>query len=81
MNYFIRGAIEKAAKNQCLVEITYTDSKGAVSTRMVEPYEFKNDALYAFCTIKNGMRCFKTNKISRASATNVKFTPRWEILI
>lgn len=73
--------IKIAAKNSTLVSISYQDSKGNFTERLVEPYEIKNGSLFAYCTEKESIRNFKLSKINAAYHSTIKFTPRWSINI
>lgn len=73
--------IKIAAKNSTLVSISYLDSKGNFSERLVEPYEIKNGSLFAYCTEKESIRNFKLAKINSAYRSTIKFNPRWTINI
>ncbi len=73
--------IRKSAQRQRTVNITYRDSKGEVSTREVEPYEFKDGGLYAYCYRRQNIRFFKADRIQHAKITNRTFIPRWPIKI
>lgn len=73
--------IEEAAKSTRLLTITYVDQKGKVSFRTVEPYEIKNNSLFAFCYQAQGIRQFKLDKIQDTEVDVHLFTPRFPILI
>lgn len=73
--------IRNAANNQLLVTINYTDSKGIMSERIVEPYEIKNGSLYAYCTDKESIRMFKISRINSAVCSSIKYVPRWPVNI
>lgn len=73
--------IKISAKNKTLVSISYLDSKGNFTERLVEPYEIKNGSLFAYCTEKESIRNFKLSKINAAYHSTIKFNPRWPINI
>lgn len=73
--------IKIAAKNNTLLSISYLDSKGNFTERLVEPYELKNGSLFAYCTEKESIRNFKLSKINAAYSSTIKFNPRWPINI
>lgn len=73
--------IRLSAKNTTLLSISYLDSKGNFSERLVEPYEIKNGSLFAYCTEKESIRNFKLTKINAAYHSTIKFNPRWPINI
>lgn len=73
--------IKTAADRNLLLRISYTDKKGASTSRLVEPYEIKNGSLWAYCTERDSIRNFKLSNIGMTTVTNVPFTPRFPILI
>lgn len=73
--------IRTAAQNSVLVSISYLDSKGNFSERLVEPYEIKNGSLFAYCLEKESIRNFKLANINAAYHSTIKFKPRWAINI
>ena len=73
--------IRIAAKNLTLVSISYQDSKGNFSERLVEPYEIKNGSLFAYCTERESIRNFKLSQINAAYHSTIKFNPRWPVNI
>lgn len=77
----IFNKIKSAADGQNLLQITYVDAKGKPSIRTVEPYEIKNDKLYAHCTVKDAIRAFNLDQIQSAEVHIVEFSPRFPILI
>lgn len=77
----IYSLIQQAAKNTRLLNITYVDSKGKVTSRVVEPYEIKEGKLYAYCQSRHGIRTFKLQSIHNAIVEPHTFTPRFPIYI
>lgn len=73
--------IRIAAKNKTLLSISYLDSKGNFTERLVEPYEIKNGSLFAYCTEKESIRSFKLSQINAAHHSTTKFNPKWTINI
>lgn len=74
-----RSVFEEAARNRNTVRMTYTDAKGDVTTRNVEPYEIRGNKLWAYCRKKKGIRQFDMNKIDKAKPTKNIFIPKWDI--
>lgn len=70
-----------AAGEQKLLQLTYVDAKGKPSIRTVEPYEVKDGKLFAYCTVKDGIRAFKLDSIQSAEVHISEYTPRFPILI
>lgn len=81
MNHKVMETIKNAAKEQKLLQITYVDAKNKPSIRTIEPYEFKDDSLYGYCTVKNGIRRFKLDNIQSAEIHLKEFKPRYPIQI
>ena len=73
--------IIKAARNTTILNLTYQSQKKGVSQRTVEPYEIKNNALYAYDLSKQSIRRFNLSNIINAEATETHFTPRWPVQI
>lgn len=73
--------IVNSARDLKCVRIRYRDAKQAVTERNVEPYEFKNGKLYAYCHVKNGIRAFTVTNILSAGETNEHYNPRFPVLI
>lgn len=71
--------IEKAASQQKLVRISYTDAKGITTIRTLEPYEIKDNTFFGFDTSKNGIRAFKITQISSIDILEIEFIPRFPI--
>lgn len=76
-----KANIVKGAANHRTVAIRYRDQAKNLSERVVEPYEFKNGKLFAYCLSKNGIRAFDVPNILVAVETTVSYTPRFPILI
>jgi predicted DNA-binding transcriptional regulator YafY len=77
----IISAIRKSAASTRLLRISYVDAKGVESLRSVEPYEIKENSLYAFCHKANAIRRFNLNQIIQAQPTRTKFIPKYTVLI
>lgn len=71
--------IERAATGQVTVVISYTDNKGAVTVREVEPYEIKQNKLFAWDVVRSGIRAFRLDRIQTIEPTNSRFEPRFPI--
>ena len=71
--------IKKAGATKTMLNITYTDKKGATSTRLVEPYKVDGDDFWGYDPSKEGIRRFKSNKIRGVKNTGKQYVPRWEI--
>jgi len=77
----ILDTITKCARASQTVIIAYADTKGVITAREVEPYEFKEDKLWAYCLVRQGVRQFTFGSIVSAMPTGRVFTPRWPIQI
>lgn len=77
----VLAKIKLAAESQTLLQITYVDAKGKPSIRTIEPYELKDDKLFAHCTVKNSIRAFNLNRIQSAELHLNEYSPRYPILI
>lgn len=58
----------------------YMAADGSISDRDVEPYELRDQTLFAFCTDRQALRQFKLERMSELEI-GVKFTPRQAIVI
>ena len=77
----IMDSIMTAAKESRVLVISYKDSKEEVSLRKIEPYEIKGKGLLGYCLLRNGMRHFKIDRITKAVLTDEKFEPRYPVKI
>lgn len=75
----IYESMNRAANEGKILNITYRDSKGNISTRDTEPYEIKGDSYYAFCRDKSGIRAFVIDNIVSAIVTDSNYSPRWPV--
>lgn len=73
--------IMAGASHRLCVAIKYRDKSGDITERMVEPYEFKSDKLFAHCRDRDAIRAFVVDNIQSALTTNVHFDPRHAIKI
>jgi hypothetical protein len=76
--------IRFAAANRVCIDLQYRDSKGAISTRAVEPYSFRRSAagdvlLMATQEIDGGARSFRIDRILGVTATQRTFVPRYPV--
>ncbi|MEK5395299.1 helix-turn-helix transcriptional regulator [Paenibacillus sp. FSL K6-2859] len=71
---------QKSITKKKLVSFNYTDKDGAVTDRMVEPYElhFSESSWYlkGFCLHRQGSRTFKLSRIDHISMDERTFHPR-----
>jgi predicted DNA-binding transcriptional regulator YafY len=70
-------AIQESAKTQRLLSISYVDSKGIASVREVEPYEIRDNSLFAFCRKANNIRRFNLDQVVQAQVSDNLFIPRF----
>lgn len=73
--------IQKSALGNRVMRLSYVDSKGNKSSRLVEPYKLTDSDLWAFDVDKDSIRRFKTKNILGAKRTFKKFEPRWSISV
>lgn len=73
--------IRSAAKQRTLLNLTYRDGKGNVTSRSTEPYEIRDDSYFGFDVDKKAIRNFKIDQILSASATNTPYVPQWPVQI
>lgn len=70
--------IEKAIYNKTLLTLSYTNSNGLISTRMVEPlalsYKWYAWYMLAYCTLKQDYRLFKLPRIKHCELSNETFS-------
>lgn len=62
------------------VYFTYTDTKGVMSQRHVEPYEIKGDTLFAWCLTRDALRRFLITEIQDITL-GAPFAPRQKIVV
>ena len=75
----LENIIHNAGEAQKVLRIRYRDKKDRVETRNVEPYEIKNDHLFAYCRKRKGIRQFHLERIESAKQTNYPYFPKWPI--
>lgn len=73
------GIIIQAMKARKMLSIVYTNRKGERTQRVVEPYEIKAGALYAFDPAKGSIRQFKLPNIADPRMLEASFEPRWPV--
>ena len=73
----------KAISDKSTLFIKYTDSKGKITGRVVEPYQLdladKASVFWGYDMRYKGIRKFYVDRISDAIITNSTFEPRWPI--
>lgn len=74
-------AIKDAATKRTLLEITYQDAKGNITTRSTEPYEIKDEAYFGYDVDQNSIKKFKLDRIIDAKVLNTPYVARWSVLI
>lgn len=74
------GVIQKSIENNSKLLIKYHDRNGEITERIIEPHLilFKQGLwyVYAYCTMRNDFRFFKTGRIEYANILNEKFERR-----
>ncbi len=70
------GDIQKAVEEHIVCDLVYIDSKGATSQRLVEPTEIKDQAFFAWCRARDGIRRFSIVNVKSFSLTDETFEPR-----
>lgn len=75
----IVSTIEKAGREKRVLNITYRDSKGEITTRDTEPYEIKDGAYWGYSVDKGQIRRFSLQNILSAKITERLYSPRWEV--
>lgn len=76
-----KAYITKAAMDKKKLAIEYKDSKGNVSTRIIEAMNWKNDQLVAFCHGRQSFRQFKLDNIIRLAITDNDIERHEDVLI
>lgn len=69
--------ILNAINSHNIIEISYVDKEGNSSIRSVEPYEIKNNKLYAYCLQRKATRAFLVSNIRSVKVIDKHFAPRW----
>ncbi|MEK4042110.1 YafY family protein [Paenibacillus sp. FSL H8-0048] len=74
------GMIETAMNEHAVLAFAYTDARGQISKRRVEPYQvvFKESSWYlqAYCLVKQDYRIFKLARMSGLQVTKEQFAPK-----
>ncbi|AIQ59284.1 helix-turn-helix transcriptional regulator [Paenibacillus borealis] len=74
------GMIETAMNERSVLTFAYTDARGQISERQVEPYQvvFKESSWYlqGYCLDRQDYRIFKLARMSGLQVTKEQFTPR-----
>ena len=65
--------IVMAATSRRKLALVYADAKGNKSKRIVEPFNWRNGQLVAWCHERNAWRQFKLNQIMRIAITEDPF--------
>lgn len=73
--------IVQAATNRKKIAIEYKDAKGKVSKRVLEPFNWRNDQLVAYCHERGAWRQFKLPQIMRIAITEDDFERPEEVEI
>lgn len=73
--------IVQAATNRKKIAIEYKDTKGKVSKRVLEPFNWRNDQLVAYCHERGAWRQFKLPQIMRIAITEDDFERPEEVEI
>lgn len=71
--------IHEAGKNQRVLRIQYRDKLNRVGFRNVEPYEIKNDHLFAYCRKRKSVRQFNLDRIEAIKPTPYMYFAKWPI--
>ena len=80
LNQEIIQQIRIAAHDLKMLRIVYAGASGT-SMRDIEPYEIKEQHLWAYCYTAGDVRQFSLHNIISAEITDVKFRPRWPVKI
>jgi len=72
--------LKKAVAERQTLILDYSNANGDITTREVEPYRLlhKGNSWYlqGYCLLRNELRTFRFNRISKIAPTNTKFTLR-----
>jgi predicted DNA-binding transcriptional regulator YafY len=72
--------IRRAIEGTNIIEFKYTDSKGNISNRKVEPYSLvlkgQKWYLYTWCMMRQGFRLFKLSRIGDLKVLEASYKPR-----
>lgn len=71
--------IKDGGNNQKMIEVSYIDSKGKKTKRLVEPYKLIETDFWGYDPMKDSIRRFKTKNIKGVKNTGKKYEPRWDI--
>lgn len=71
--------IHDAGQNRHVLRIVYKDKQDRVQIRNVEPYEIKNDHLFAYCRKRKGIRQFHLDRIQKAKPTAYTYFDKWPV--
>lgn len=73
--------IVQAATNRKKIAVEYRDTKGNVSKRVLEPFNWKNGQLIAYCHERGAWRSFKLGQMMRVAVTEDDFERQEEVEI
>ncbi|MDA7826693.1 YafY family transcriptional regulator [Rhodobacteraceae bacterium] len=69
--------LRRAIRHQLIVEFTYTDKKGAITTRRIEPVSLQNITegwmLSGWCDLRGDFRTFRVDLITHPTVTDIRF--------
>jgi predicted DNA-binding transcriptional regulator YafY len=79
------AVIRKAIRNEHMLDITYFDATGAITTRRIWPFMLgffeRVRVVAAWCTLRDGNRHFRTDRIMTLEATGVRYPRRKAVLL
>ncbi|RZS88513.1 putative DNA-binding transcriptional regulator YafY [Phyllobacterium myrsinacearum] len=79
------AAVRKAIRSERKLNITYRDGNGSPSSRLIWPFALgffdKVRVIVAWCELRQDFRHFRTDRLSRLDATDIRYPRRRQVLL
>lgn len=77
--------VRKAIRSERKLDITYRDGNGSQSSRLIWPFALgffdKMRVIVAWCELRQDFRHFRTDRLSRLEATDIRYPKRRQVLL
>ncbi|MBA8901354.1 YafY family protein [Phyllobacterium sp. P30BS-XVII] len=79
------ASVRKAIRSERKLDITYRDSNGSQSSRLIWPFALgffeKVRVIVAWCELRQDFRHFRTDRLSRLEPTDIRYPRRRQVLL
>lgn len=79
------ASVRKAIRSERKLDITYRDGNGSQSSRLIWPFALgffdKVRVIVAWCELRQDFRHFRTDRLSRLEATDLRYPKRRQVLL